>query len=302
MYHQIAHNKRVSALVIAAFVVVWVVAGLIVGGILGRSWGGAISGAVILTFFALLGILFSYFFGAGTVLAVSGAQPADPQQYAQLHNIVEALAIGAGLPKPAVYVIDDPSPNAFATGRDPQHAAVTATTGLLQMMNREELEGVIAHEMSHVRDYDVRLLLICSTLVGMAALIASFAFRGAFTVRGGRDSGQLALFALALGVIFSLIAWIVGPLMQLALSRERESLADAAGVELTRNPAGLLGALRKLAANDQPLVKYNHATAAMYIDNPLEHHEHWFNHLWDTHPPIQERIAALERISQVQQT
>jgi len=301
MYHQIAHNKRVSVVVIVAFVGVWVLAGLVIGGLLGRGWAGAITGAVVLTLVAVAGILFSYYFGAGTVLAVSGAQPADPQQFQQLHNIVEALAIGAGLPKPAVYVIDDPSPNAFATGRDPQHAAVTATTGLLQMMNREELEGVIGHEMSHVRDYDVRLLLICSTLVGLAALIASFAFRGAFTVRG-RDSAQVALIALALGLVFSVIAWIVGPLMQLALSRERESLADAAGVELTRNPAGLLSALRKLAANDQPLQKYNHATAAMYIDNPLEHHEHWFNHLWDTHPPIQERIAALERIEQVRQT
>jgi len=220
MYHQIAHNKRVSALVIVAFVAVWVVAGLLIGGLVGRSWGSAIGGAVVLTFFALLGILFTYYFGSGTVLAVSGAQPADPQQYAQLHNIVEALAIGAGLPKPAVYVIDDPSPNAFATGRDPQHAAVTATTGLLQMMNREELEGVIAHEMSHVRDYDVRLLLICSTLVGMAALIASFAFRGAFTMRG-RVSAHLALVAIALRVIFSLIARVAGPLIPLALSRER---------------------------------------------------------------------------------
>jgi heat shock protein HtpX len=301
MYHQIAHNKRVSVIVITAFVAVWILAGLVIGGLFGRSWGSAIAGAVLLTLFAVGGILFSYYFGAGTVLAVSGAQPADPQQFQQLHNIVEALAIGAGLPKPAVYVIDDPSPNAFATGRDPRHAAVTATTGLLQMMNREEVEGVLAHELSHIRDYDVRLLLICSTLVGMAALIASFAFRGAFTMRG-RDSAQVALIALALGVIFSVIAWLVGPLMQLALSRERESLADAAGVELTRNPAGLLSALRKLAANDQPLQKYNHATAAMYIDNPLEHHDHWFNHLWDTHPPIQERIAALERIEQVRQT
>jgi heat shock protein HtpX len=301
MYHQIAHNKRVSAIVIGLFLAVWIGAGLLIGGLAGRGWPGAIAGAVILTLFALAGILFTYYFGAGTVLAVSGARPADPAQFTQLHNIVEALAIGAGLPKPAVYVIDDPSPNAFATGRDPQHAAITATTGLLQMMNREELEGVLAHEMSHIRDYDVRLLLICSTLVGMAALIASFAFRSGFTIRG-RDSAQLALVAIALGVIFSIIAWVVGPLMQLALSRERESLADAAGVELTRNPAGLLGALRKLADHDQPLKNYNHATAAMYIDNPLEHHQHWFNHLWDTHPPIQERIAALERILQVQQT
>jgi heat shock protein HtpX len=301
MYHQINHNKRVSAIVIALFIAVWLLVGLVIGGWFTNTWPGAIAGAAILLLVAVAATLFTVYFGSSTVLAVSGAVPADPQQFQQLHNIVEALAIGAGLPKPAVYVIDDPSPNAFATGRDPQHAAVTATTGLLQMMNREELEGVLAHELSHIRDYDVRLLLIVSTLVGLAALIASLAFRAGFNVRG-RDSAQFTVIAIVLGVLFSIIAWVVGPLMQLALSRERESLADAAGVELTRNPAGLLGALRKLAAQDQPLKKYNHATAAMYIDNPLEHHEHWFNHLWDTHPPIQERIVALDRIQQVQQT
>src|SRR5437762_14195200 len=301
MYHQITSNKRKSVIVVVGFLALWLLAGFVIGEIGTASTEGAIVGTVVLGLLGIGAALYAYYLGASTVLSAMGAHEADPRQYQQLYNIVQTLAIGDGLPMPKVYVIDDPSPNAFATGRDPQHAAVTATTGLLQMMNREELEGVIGHEMSHIRDYDVRLLLICSTLVGMAALIASFAFRSAFTMRG-RNSAQVALVALALGVIFSLIAWLIGPLMQLALSRERESLADAAGVELTRNPAGLLSALRKLAANDQPLQKYNHATAAMYIDNPLEHHDHWFNHLWDTHPPIQERIAALERIEQVQQT
>ena len=234
------------------------------------------------------------------MLAAVGAQEADPRQFQQLYNIVQTLAIGDGLPVPKVYIMNDPSPNAFATGRDPQHAAVTVTTGLLQMMNREELEGVLAHEMSHVKNFDVRLLLVVSTMIGLAAMIASIYWNGALRVRSRDDRAVLVVFAI--GIIFTLIAFVVGPLMQLALSRQRESLADASGVELTRNPAGLLSALKKIAQNDKPPEKFNHAVAAMMIDNPTEHHGTFFNHLFDTHPPIEERIAALERIAAVQQT
>ncbi|HEY8841833.1 MAG TPA: M48 family metallopeptidase, partial [Candidatus Dormibacteraeota bacterium] len=224
----------------------------------------------------------------------------DRGQYLQLYNIVETLAIGDGIPPPKVYIIEDPSPNAFATGRDPQHAAVTVTTGLLQMMNREELEGVLSHELSHVKNFDVRLLLVVTTMIGLAGLIASFVWNGAFRIRS-RDSRAM-LIILLVGIVFTLIAVIVGPLMQMALSRQRESLADASGVELTRNPAGLLSALKKIAANEQPMKNFNHAVAAMCIDNPKEHHGSFFNHLFDTHPPIEERIAALEKIASVQQT
>ena len=303
MLHQIAHNKRMSLLVVVIFMAIWLLIGFAVG-LFTNSLSGAIAGAVLLAVLALLGAGYSYYFGSATVLAVSGAREADPQQYPELNHVVEALAIGAGLPKPKVYVIDDPSPNAFATGRDPQHAAVTATTGLLQMMTREELEGVIAHEMSHVRNYDVRLVLVVSTLVAMAGLLGSWLLRAAF-VGGGRrsrDAGSAGLVILALGLLLMVFGYLFGPLLQFALSRERESLADASGVELTRNPAGLLSALEKLAANDRPLQNWNAATAPMYIDDPLQHHEHWFNHLFDTHPPIQERIAALRRILEVQQT
>jgi heat shock protein HtpX len=196
--------------------------------------------------------------------------------------------------------MDDPTPNAFATGRDPKHAAVTVTTGLLQMMNREELEGVLAHEMSHVKNYDVRMLLVVTTMIGLAALIASMYWNGALRFRSRDDRAMLVVFAV--GIIFTVIAFLVGPIMQMALSRQRESLADASGVELTRNPQGLLSALKKIAQNDKPPVKFNHAVAAMCIDNPTEHHGSFFNHLFDTHPPIEERIAALERIAAVQQT
>src|SRR6202049_304840 len=300
MYHQIARNKRNSIIVVVAFIAVWLLAGFVIGDVGGGGLNAAIGGAIILGILGVLAALYSYFLGSATVLAASGAKEADPQQYQQLYNIVQALAIGDGLPMPKVYVIEDPSPNAFATGGDPKHAAVTVTTGLLQMMNREELQGVLSHEMSHIKNFDVRMLLVVTTMIGMAGLLASVVWNGAFRIRS-RDE-RAVLIILVIGAVFTLIAIIVGPLMQMALSRQRESLADASGVELTRNPAGLLSALKKIAQNDQPPKNFNHAVAAMCIDNPNEHHGRFFNHLFDTHPPIEERIAALEKIAAVQQT
>ncbi len=309
MYQQIASNKRRAVLYVALFFVVWVGIGAILGWIVSAgsssagSSGGVTSGDVsvgigIAALLALAGIAFTLTSGASLVLSASGAKPADPQKYAQLHNIVEALAIGDGMPKPQVFVIEDPSPNAFATGISPDKAAITATTGLLATMNREELEGVLSHEMSHIKNYDVRLILIVSTLIGMAGLLASLIWRSAFYVRPrGRDSGQIMLLVFAAGILLGIVAFVVGPVIRLALSRRRESLADASGVELTRNPAGLISALKKLQANDKPFAKFNHATAAMCIDDPLQHHESWFHHLFDTHPPIEERIAVLEKIA-----
>jgi len=302
MYHQIARNKRNSLIVIVGFLAVWLAAGLIIG-LIASGQGGAIVGAIVLGLLGVAAALYAYYLGSATVLSAMGAREADPQQYQQLHNIVQALAIGDGLPLPKVYVIEDASPNAFATGRDPNHAAVTVTTGLLQMMDREELGAVLAHEMSHVKNFDVRLLLVVTTMIGMAALIASGFWNSVGRMRfSGRNSGQVALVVIAIGLIFTLIAFIVGPLMQLALSRQRESLADVSGVELTRNPTALISALQKIAQNDKPPQRFNHAVAAMMIDNPEEHHGSFFSHLFDTHPPIAERIAALQRIASVQQT
>jgi heat shock protein HtpX len=299
MYHQIARNKRNSIIVVTLFLLVWLLAGFVIGEFAGGT-GYAITGAIVLGVLGVLAALYSYYLGAATVLSAVGAREADPQQFQQLYNIVQTLAIGDGLPVPKVYIIDDPSPNAFATGRDPQHAAVTVTTGLLQMMNREELEGVLAHEMSHVKNFDVRLLLVVTTMIGLAAIISSVIWNGALRFRS-RD-GRALLIVFAVGIIFTLIAFIVGPIMQLALSRQRESLADVSGVELTRNPVGLINALKKIAQNEKPIQRFNHAVAAMCIDNPTEHHGSFFNHLFDTHPPIEERIAALEKIASVQQT
>jgi heat shock protein HtpX len=310
MFEQIAQNKRRAVLYAIVFFVVWVGIGALVGWIAAAAsassgatnYGAALlAGAAIAGVVALLGIAYSVTAGARLVLAVSGARPADPVQYQRLHNLVEELAIGDGLPKPAVYVIEDPSPNAFATGISPDRAAITATTGLLDMMNREELEGVLGHEMSHIKNYDVRLILIVSTLIGLAGLLASVIWRTAFFMRPrGRDSQQIVLVVLVAGALLGLVAVVFGPLIRLALSRRREELADVSGVALTRNPAGLISALRKLEQNDKPFKRFNHATAAMCIDDPLQHHEAWYHHLFDTHPPIAERIAVLERIAHTQ--
>ena len=313
MYQQIARNKRRSVIVILLFIAVWVGIGALLGflfgsgstvnaaGTAGSSLGGVIAGVAIAGLLAAGAAAYSLTSGSRLVLAASGAHPADPQAYRVLHDVVEALAIGDGLPKPDVYVIDDPSPNAFATGVSPNKAAIAATTGLLQMMNREELEGVIGHEMSHIKNYDVRLILVVSTLIGLAGLLASIIWRMAFFSRPrGRDGEQLVLVIMAAALLLTIVAVIVGPLIQLALSRSRESLADVSSVQLTRNPTGLISALRKLAANDKPFAKFNHATASMCIDDPLQHHGGWYHHLFDTHPPIAERIAVLERIAQGQ--
>jgi len=316
VYSQIAANKRRTVLFIALFFLIWLAIGA-VGGLLFKAlyhpaanaeyarapttnlgWTPVIVGIAICAALAVGGIIYSLNAGAALVLRVSGAAPADPAKYRQLHDLVEALAIGEGIPKPAVYVIEDPSPNAFATGVSPQKAAITFTTGLLAIMNREELEGVASHEMSHIKNHDIRLLLVVGTMIGMAALLASILWRSAFFAGGGRGSGNQAVIVIfAAGALLAIVGFIFGPLIRLALSRRRESLADVSGVELTRNPAGLLSALKKLQQNDKPFKKMNHATSAMCIDDPLQHHDPWYHHLYDTHPPIEERIAALERIA-----
>jgi heat shock protein HtpX len=318
VYSEIASNKRRSVIFVVFFFVIWLAIGAACGllfkavyhpsaysGVASAppthyGWTPVIIGVVIGAVLAVGGIVYSLKAGAGLVLRVSGAVPADPAQYPQLHNLVEALAIGDGIPKPAVYVINDPSPNAFATGVSPDKAAITFTTGLLAIMNREELEGVAGHEMSHIKNHDIRLLLVVGTLIGLAALLASILWRSAFFARGGqRDNGgnQLVIVVVAAGALLAVVGFIFGPLIRLALSRRRESLADVSGVELTRNPAGLLGALKKLQQNDKPFKTMNHATAAMCIDDPLQHHEAWYHRLYDTHPPIEERIADLEKLA-----
>jgi heat shock protein HtpX len=318
VYSEIASNKRRSVVVIVLFFVIWLAIGAALGFLFkavahpaanpryapapqtNYGWTPVIVGVAVGAALAVGGTIYSLNAGAGLVLRVSGAVPADPTQYQQLDDLVEALAIGEGIPKPTVYVIDDPSPNAFATGLSPEKAAITFTTGLLAIMNREELEGVASHELSHIKNHDIRLLLVVGTMIGIAALLASILWRSAFYAsfgRGGERGNQLVLVIFAAGALLAIVGFLFGPLIRLSLSRRRESLADVSGVELTRNPAGLLSALKKLQQNDKPFKNMNHATAAMCIDDPLQHHDAWYHHLYDTHPPIEERIAALEKIA-----
>jgi len=296
MYEQIARNKRASWLLMAAVVAVLLLLGFVIGvALTGRPYGGL----GLLGVFGVIAIVWSiigYYAGAGMVLAVSGARKVTHDEAPQLYNVVEEMTIAAGTPMPDVYLIDDAAPNAFATGRDPQHASVAVTSGMLQMMNREELQGVVAHEMSHVRNYDVRFATLVGILVGLVALIADFFLRstfwGGFGRRsdgdGGGGGGLIMLLAIALAALAPLFSWFV----QMAISRRREYLADASAAELTRNPVGLAHALQKIAADQRSLRAANRATAHLYIANPLRKLRETEG-LFDTHPPIQKRIAAL---------
>jgi heat shock protein HtpX len=310
VYEQIARNKRRTILYVGVFFLVWLGIGAIVGTLYDAFSPGPLGapsteprdlivGIVLALVLAAAATVFTLRSGTRLVLSVAGARPAEPAAYPQLHHLVEVLALGDGLPAPSIYVVEDPSPNAFATGVSPARSAITVTSGLLAVMDREELEGVLAHEMSHIKNYDTRLLLIVSTLIGLAGLLASILWRSALFGRGrGRSGGQLMLLVFAAAALLSVVGFVLGPVIRMALSRRRESLADASGVELCRNPAGLIRALRTLQANDTPLVRVNHATAAMCIDDPLQHHQGRIHRLFDTHPPIGERIASLERMAQ----
>jgi heat shock protein HtpX len=301
VYEQIARNKRRTYAILAAFVGLIVLVALALTVLFSAGWVGVIIAALVAFGMAF----FSYYQSDRIALAVSRAQPADESQYKRYHNLVEGLCIAAGLPKPRLYVVEDPAPNAFATGRNPEHAAIAVTTGLLEKMNRVELEGVLAHELSHIKNYDILVTTIAVVAVGAIALIADIGLRFAFWggMRDRRDSnnsplgGIIAILALALIVL----APFAGYLMQFAMSRNREYLADASGVQLTRYPPGLISALEKLR-DDRAVVHYaTKATAQMWIEQPLEtdrtHKERRrFDNLFDTHPPLEDRIARLQEM------
>jgi heat shock protein HtpX len=237
----------------------------------------------------------AYWFSDKVAIASVGAQPADEARYKELHRIVENLAITAGLPKPRVYLIDDPQPNAFATGRDKEHAVVAVTTGLLSMMDRNELEGVIAHELSHIGNRDILVMTVAVVLVGVISVLANIAIRMSYFGGGDRDRNNNPL--VLIGFIASIIlAPLAAQLIQLAVSRRREFLADASGALLTRYPEGLESALQKIGSYQAPMARASTTTAHLFISNPFGAHEagQWIQKLFSTHPPIPERIAALE--------
>lgn len=290
VYEAVDSNRRKSILVVVFFVVFitlvsWVFAQALDAGI------GFVGFALIFSGLASMG---GYWWSDKVVLSLSGARPADRHRDFHFYTVTENLAMAAGIPMPRLYVIQDPAPNAFATGRDPNHAAVVATSGLLASLDRTELEGVIAHELSHVQNYDIRLAAIVAVLVGMVVLLADWFLRLSYYGRGDRQRGT-ALF-IVLGLALALLSPLIAQIIQLTISRRREFFADAQGVKLTRYPAGLARALEKISRDREPLEAANKATAHLYIVNPLRNHHDaigWFANLFNTHPPVEERIAAL---------
>ena len=303
-YDQIAANRRQSFLL--ALVVV-VILGLL-GAAIGYALTGDTAGIVVVMAGAIgLGIVMSagsYLAGDQLVLTASAAKPVDPASAPELMNVVQELTIAAGIPMPKVYIIDDTAPNAFATGRDPQHASIAVTSGLLQKLDREELQGVIGHELSHVRNYDIRYALLVGVLVGSIALLAGMFLRYSFWFGGGRRSrdsggggGGLQAIVFILAIVLAILAPIFARLVQMAVSRQREYMADASSVDLTRNPHGLERALEKIATDQEVLEAANQATQHLYFTNPIKKFEERSSNLFSTHPPILARIERLRQLT-----
>ena len=301
MFDLIRANRRKSAALIAGFVLLLVLVGFAVGiltnhGLAGTLIALGVSAAIAFT---------SYWKADAIALAVSRAQPADPQQYQRLYNLVEGLCIAGGLPKPRIYIVDDPAPNAFATGRDPRHAAIAVTTGLLEKMNRVELEGVLAHELSHIRNYDILVSTLAVTLVGGIAILTDVTIRmmwwngGRVRREGDRNDGNnpLAFLGFALLILAPLLAKI----MQATISRRRETLADISACQMTRYPPGLISALEKLRDDTTVTHSATTATAHMWIEQPMagvgdRGKLGSIHRMFDTHPPLEERIALLREL------
>ncbi|MEK7105137.1 MAG: zinc metalloprotease HtpX [Patescibacteria group bacterium] len=288
MYNQIAANKRKTWVLIILFSVV--IVGL--GWLFGVQTGDASSGIVLATIIATTMSLFSYFGGDKLALATSGAKEVSKEQAPELWRIVENLSITNGMPMPRVYVIQDAAPNAFATGRNPKHASIAVTTGLLQTMERNELEGVLAHELSHVKNYDILVMTIVIVLVGVVTLLADWLLRSSiFGNRGNdREHNQATVVLFVIGLVLSILSPLFAELIKLAVSRQREYLADASGALLTRYPEGLASALEKIASYGGKMKKANHATAHLFIANPFGAS---VKSLFSTHPPVEKRIQRL---------
>src|SRR3989338_10533365 len=293
MYDEIASNKRKTYVLIFLFFVFIVFLGYILGALYSSPIFG-LSMAFIISFFY---ILFSLFAGDSVILTLNSAKPADRRHHPHLVNTVEGLAIAAGIPTPKIYVIEDTAINAFATGRDPQHAAVTVTTGCLQRLKRNELEGVLAHELSHIKNYDIRYMLVVVMMVGITLVLSDFLLRSLWMRGGGRDDSKGNAILIVIGLALAILAPIAVRLIQLAVSRQREYLADASGAMLTRYPPGLANALKKIRDDKEPLVEAaDRSTAHLYIENPLVKTRKKLSSVWSTHPDVNLRIQRLEKM------
>ena len=296
IYDEISSNKRKSFLLIVVFFAFAIFLGFVLGIVYGNQYFGLALAMIIGTIY----FLFSYYGGANAILTMTKAKEATKPQYTHLINTVEGLAIAAGLPQcPKIYVIDDSALNAFATGRSPEHAAVTVTTGLLQKMNKLELEGVLAHELSHIKNYDIRVMMLSAVMVGLTVLLSDFLLRSFLWGSHGkeREHNQLSFVFIIIGIALAVLSPIIGELIKLAISRKREYLADASGALLTRYPKGLADALRKIKDDPDPLVDHaNKATAHLFISTPFRKSKGVMNSLFSTHPPIEERIKKLDEM------
>lgn len=288
LYTQQSKNVRKTWFLMTGFLVVVIALGWLISQIYGN-----VSILYIAIGVSLAMNVTAYWFSDKVALKATGAKPADENQYKELHRILENLAITAGLPKPRLYIVDDPAPNAFATGRDPKHAVVAVTTGLLARLDRSELEGVIAHELSHIGNRDILVMTVAVVLAGVIAMIADIFLRMSFFGGGNNDNKNPLL--LVAGIAAIIIAPIAAQMIQMAVSRKREFLADASGALLTRYPDGLASALQKISSYQAPMKRANHATAHLFISNPFGAHEagRFVAKLFTTHPPVEERVKAL---------
>jgi len=294
-YSQIDSNKRKSALVIAGFVAFVGISAYFISLALGYD----LSFVGLTLVYAGIGSLISYYFSDSMILTLSSAKPANRRDHFDFYTVTENLSHVAQIPMPKLYVIEDTAMNAFATGRDPYHAVVCATTGILNRLDRTELEGVIAHELSHIKNYDIRLMSLVTILVGFVTLLGDWMFRYSWLGRRREsNSGQFGAIAMILGLVLAFLSPLIAKLIQLAISRRREFLADASGVSLTKYPEGLARALEKIYQDTEPLEAANKATAHLYISNPLSNRHDsisWLANLFNTHPPVSQRVAALRR-------
>lgn len=293
IYSQIRSNRFKTYLII--FLFIGILSAFFYGA--GIYFGDPSTYFVFGLVFSLISGVSSYFFSDKLVLKMAGARPASKKEFYNYYTVAENMSIAAGIPMPKLYVIDDPVPNAFATGRNPEHAVVAASTGLLQRLDRAEIEGVIAHEMSHVKNYDILVMTIVTVLVGTLAYAVDFMMRSLWWGGGSRDNDRSNAIGLILFLLSLFILPILASLIQMAVSRKREYLADASGALLTRNPDGLASALEKISAYAKPMRNASNATAHMYISNPFKKGSRassWLSNLFSTHPPIEERIKILK--------
>ena len=291
-YEQVDSNRKMTFFLFSVFFFLILALGWVVSFLMDSYVIFPLFGVI-----AIVYILVSYYYSAGIVTRISGAISADKNEFKQLHNVVEEMSLAAGLPKPGVYVIRDSAINAFASGRDPGHAIICVTTGCLTRLSRAELTGVVAHEMSHIKNYDIRVMTMAAILVGLAVLLSDFLLRmffwGGLGRSRDRNGGGIAIAAIVLGLLLAILTPLIAQVIKFAISRQREYLADASASELTRYPEGLASALRKIRDDSELLEAANKATAHLYIADPLKGQKIWFKGLFASHPPIDDRIAKL---------